>query len=89
MWFAGRVCASGARGGIVSTARAEKPRPKETDALPTSTPPPYFPQNALSPGDEKTRRRMRLTFYGCVVLLLLGLAGLVAGAVYIIRRLSE
>ena len=57
--------------------------------MPTSTPPPYFPQNTLSPGDEKTRRRMRLTFYGCVVLALLGLAALLAGAVYLVRWLWQ
>ncbi len=33
--------------------------------MPTETPPPYFPQNPLSPGDQKTARRLRLTFYGC------------------------
>jgi hypothetical protein len=57
--------------------------------LPTSTPPPYFPQNTLSPGDDKTRRKMRLTFYGCIVLALLGLAGLVVGAVYLVRSLWQ
>ena len=36
--------------------------------MPTETPPPYFPQNPLSPGDEKTARRLRLTFYGCALL---------------------
>ncbi len=29
--------------------------------MPTDTPPPYFPQNPLSPGDEKTARKLRLT----------------------------
>ena len=57
--------------------------------MPTSTPPPYFPQNALSPGDDKTRRKMRLTFYGCIVLALLGLAALVACAVYLVRWLWQ
>lgn len=57
--------------------------------MPTSTPPPYFPQNTLSPGDDKTRRKMRLTFYGCIVLALLGLAGLVVGAVYLVRWLWQ
>ncbi|HYO64431.1 MAG TPA: hypothetical protein VER08_12420 [Pyrinomonadaceae bacterium] len=53
--------------------------------MPTETPPPYFPQNTLSPGDEKTRRKMRLTFYGCLALVLLALAGAVAGVVYLVR----
>ena len=57
--------------------------------MPTSTPPPYFPQNALSPGDDKTRRKMRLTFYGCIFLALAALAGLVAGAVYLVRWLWQ
>ena len=57
--------------------------------MPTSTPPPYFPQNALSPGDDKTRRKMRLTFYGCIFLALAALAALVAGAVYLVRWLWQ
>lgn len=57
--------------------------------MPTSTPPPYFPQNALSPGDDQTRRKMRLTFYGCIFLALAAIAGLVAGAVYLVRWLWQ
>lgn len=56
--------------------------------LPTETPPPYFPQAALSPGDEKTARRMRLALYGCGFLLLLALAGAVWGVVHLVRSLS-
>ena len=56
--------------------------------MPTETPPPYFPQNALSPGDEKTRRRMRLTFYGCLALVVLLLACAVAGVIYFVRSAS-
>ena len=37
--------------------------------MPTSTPPPYFPQGQLSPGDEKTRRRIKYTLLGCGVLI--------------------
>jgi hypothetical protein len=55
--------------------------------LPTETPPPYFPQNPLSPGDAKTARRLRLTFYGCALLLLLGLLAAVYGLVQLIRSL--
>ena len=55
--------------------------------MPTDTPPPYFPQNPLSPGDERTARRMRLTFYGCAALLALGLLAAVVGVVYLIRSL--
>lgn len=55
--------------------------------MPTDTPPPYFPQNPLSPGDEKTARRMRLTFYGCLALVALALLCAVAGLVYLVRSL--
>lgn len=55
--------------------------------MPTDTPPPYFPQAALSPGDEKTARKMRLAFYGCVLLALLGVLGVIVGIVYLIRSL--
>jgi hypothetical protein len=56
--------------------------------MPTETPPPYFPQNMLSPGDEKTARRVRLAFYGCLLVALLALVALVAGAVYLVRSLT-
>ena len=52
--------------------------------MPTETPPPYFPQNPLSPGDEKTARKLRLTFYGCAALLVLAVAAAVVGVVYLI-----
>lgn len=53
----------------------------------TNTPPPYFPQNPLSPGDKKTAKKLRLTFYGCIALLVLAAAGLVVAVVYLIHRL--
>jgi hypothetical protein len=56
--------------------------------VPTETPPPYFPQAALSPGDAKTARRMRLALYGCGFLLLLALVGAVVGIVYLFRSFS-
>ena len=55
--------------------------------MPTETPPPYFPQNPLSPGDERTARRMRLTFYGCAALVALGLLAAIVGVVYLVRSL--
>jgi tetrahydromethanopterin S-methyltransferase subunit B len=55
--------------------------------VPTETPPPYFPQNPLSPGDERTARKLKLTFYGCALLLALGLVAAVVGVVYLIRSL--
>jgi hypothetical protein len=53
--------------------------------LPTETPPPYFPQTSLSPGDAKTARKVRFAFYGCVGLLLLALGAAVWGVVYLFR----
>jgi hypothetical protein len=55
--------------------------------MPTDRPPPYFPQNPLSPGDAKTARRMRLTFYGCAALLVLGILGAIVGLVHLVRSL--
>lgn len=55
--------------------------------MPTETPPPYFPQNMLSPGDEKTARKVRLVFWGCALLALLGLVGLIVGVVYVVKSL--
>ncbi|HZI17947.1 MAG TPA: hypothetical protein VEY09_05060 [Pyrinomonadaceae bacterium] len=49
--------------------------------MPTETPPPYFPQNPLSPGDRKTARRVRLAFYGCALLALVVLVAAVYGIV--------
>ncbi|HST52772.1 MAG TPA: hypothetical protein VLJ61_12240 [Pyrinomonadaceae bacterium] len=53
--------------------------------MPTNTPPPYFPQNQLSPGDEKTARRLRYTFYGCGVLVAIACVAAIACVVYLIR----
>ena len=53
----------------------------------TSTPPPYFPQGSLMPPDPGRARKFKLTVIGCAVLLVLGLAALVAGVVYLIRAL--
>jgi hypothetical protein len=53
--------------------------------VPTETPPPYFPQNPLSPGDERTARKLRLTFYGCAALLVLGIVAAIVGVVYLVR----
>jgi hypothetical protein len=55
--------------------------------VPTHTPPPYFPQNPLSPGDEKTAKKLRLTFYGCALLVALAVLGAVVGLVYLVRSL--
>lgn len=54
--------------------------------MPTETPPPYFPQNALSPGDEKTARKVKLVFYGCAFLTLAAIVGVIIGLIYLIKR---
>ena len=53
--------------------------------MPTSTPPPYFPQNPLLPPDEHRARKVKLALAGCLVLFLLLVAAIVAGVVYLIR----
>ena len=55
--------------------------------MPTETPPPYFPQNPLSPGDEKTAKKLRLTFYGCALLAVVAVVAGVVGVVYLVRSL--
>jgi hypothetical protein len=55
--------------------------------VPTDTPPPYFPQNPLSPGDEKTARKIRLAFYGCALLAALAALAAIVGVVYLVRSL--
>jgi hypothetical protein len=53
--------------------------------MPTSTPPPYFPQTSLSPPDPKARLKRKLTLFGCALGLILLLAGFVVGVVYLIK----
>ena len=55
--------------------------------VPTETPPPYFPQNPLSPGDEKTAKKLRLTFYGCALLIALAVLAAIVGVVYLVRSM--
>ncbi|HEY0404672.1 MAG TPA: hypothetical protein VGC89_03025 [Pyrinomonadaceae bacterium] len=55
--------------------------------MPTSTPPPYFPQTSLSPPDPKAAAKKKLMWIGCLALSLLLLAGFIVGAVYLIRLL--
>ena len=51
-------------------------------------PPPYFPQNQLSPPDEKRYAKFKLVIAGLIVGLLAVLLGLVAGVYYLIRWLT-
>ncbi|MDX6695475.1 MAG: hypothetical protein QOF02_3078 [Blastocatellia bacterium] len=53
--------------------------------MPTSTPPPYFPQASLSPPDPKAALKKKLMFVGCLAVSLLLLAGFIVGLVYLIK----
>lgn len=53
--------------------------------MPTATPPPYFPQNPLLPPDPKRARKVKLAVAGCLILLVLAVAGVIGGAVYLFR----
>jgi hypothetical protein len=53
----------------------------------TQTPPPYFPQNSLTPADANRYRKFKLTMLAVIVFLLLLLGGIVAGAFYLVKWL--
>ncbi len=53
--------------------------------MPTSTPPPYFPQNPLLPPDENRARKFKFALVGCLILLLLLVGGSIAAVVYLLR----
>lgn len=55
--------------------------------MPTSTPPPYFPQNSLSPPGAKAGLKKKLALFGCAALTLLLAAGFIVGTVYLIKWL--
>ena len=50
-------------------------------------PPPYFPQNQLSPPDENRYTKFKLVIAGLVLALVVILAGLGVGAYFLIRWL--
>ena len=50
-------------------------------------PPPYFPQNQLSPPDENRYKKFKFVVAGLIVLLLALLTGLGAGIYYLVRWL--
>ncbi|MDM7921076.1 MAG: hypothetical protein QUS14_02160 [Pyrinomonadaceae bacterium] len=50
-------------------------------------PPPYFPQNQLSPPDEKRYKKFKLIVGLIAVLLVLGLAGIGVGIYYMVSWL--
>ena len=55
--------------------------------MPTEKPPPYFPQNQLSPPDPGRARKTKLAFFGCLALLLVLIGGVILGLFYLIRWL--
>ena len=50
-------------------------------------PPPYFPQNPLSPKDENRYKKFKLLMAAFIVVLILLLAGAGVGIYYLIRWL--
>ncbi|MEJ7712939.1 MAG: hypothetical protein WKF84_24625 [Pyrinomonadaceae bacterium] len=56
--------------------------------MPTETPPPYFPQNTLSPPDEKRYLKFKLIAAGVIIVLLLLLTGFAVGAYYLLRAVA-
>lgn len=48
-------------------------------------PPPYFPQNQLSPPDENRYRKFKLVVAGVILAILLVLTGLGFGIYYLVR----
>ncbi|HZE70397.1 MAG TPA: hypothetical protein VE135_12835 [Pyrinomonadaceae bacterium] len=51
----------------------------------TYTPPPYFPQGALSPPDESRYRKFKLIIAVAVVAIVVLLGGLGIGAWYLLK----
>ena len=50
-------------------------------------PPPYFPQNQLSPPDENRYRKFKMLVAGGIIALVLVLAGLGVGIYYLLKWL--
>jgi hypothetical protein len=53
----------------------------------TYTPPPYFPQNSLSPANPKKYRKFKLAIAGAGLLLLLVVGGVILGLFYLLKWL--
>ncbi|HYP01794.1 MAG TPA: hypothetical protein VER76_16505 [Pyrinomonadaceae bacterium] len=53
--------------------------------MPTSTPPPYFPQNPLLPPDENRARKVKLALAGCLLLILLSAGVVVWAIIYLLK----
>lgn len=55
--------------------------------MPTDRPPPYFPQNQLSPPDPNRAKKTKFALIGCLVLLLAAIGCTIVGLFYLIRWL--
>jgi hypothetical protein len=55
--------------------------------MPTNTPPPYFPQNQLTPPDEGRAKKTKIALFGCLALLLLAIGGSIYGLYRLVRWL--
>lgn len=53
----------------------------------TDTPPPYFPQNSLSPADPHRYRKFKFIIVLAVVAILLAAGGIITGVIYLVRAL--
>lgn len=53
----------------------------------TETPPPYFPQAINEGANEARYRKFKMIVAAVAALLILGLAGLIAAVVYLIKAL--
>lgn len=53
----------------------------------TYTPPPYFPQSQLSPGDPNRYRKFKFVVVLVIALTLLVLGGVGVGVFYLLRTL--
>jgi len=51
----------------------------------TYTPPPYFPQGALSPPDENRYRKFKVVMVAAVMTIVILLAGLGIGVWYLLK----
>ncbi len=55
--------------------------------MPTHKPPPYFPQNQLSPPDEGRAKKTKIALFGCLALLVLVVGGSLVGLFFLVRWL--
>jgi hypothetical protein len=51
----------------------------------TSTPPPYFPQNKLSPSDARARKKFIFALVGCLGLIVLAIVGAIIALIHFLK----